>query len=504
MTMHRYFTRRDFTKAGTAAALGMTTAPMAGLAQTPAEGHSNPAQGAAATFPDGFRWGVATSAFQIEGAVKEDGRGPSIWDAYAHTPGKIKDGRNADVASDHYHRYRDDVRLMQDIGVKSYRFSIAWPRIFPNGTGRPNAKGLDFYNRLIDALLEAGIEPFPTLYHWDLPQALQDKGGWQSRDTAKAFADYAGYVAGRLGDRAMNFFTINEFFSFVDIGHRGIDTTVDGKKIRIELAPGLRLSNARLNQVRHNAVLAQGLSVQAIRANGRAGTRCGPADNLSTAVPAIETPEHIKAAETATREMNAGYLTVILEGKYTDGYLAAAGKDAPVFTEEDLKIIASPVDFIGINVYRPAVYVVASERSPGFRPIPFNKSHPRMLSSWHLLGPEVMYWAPRQVQSLWKTKEIYIAENGCAASDEMSAGGNVDDSDRIMFLRNHLAHLRRATAEGVPVKGYFHWSLMDNFEWSDGFTNRFGLVYVDFKTQQRTPKLSAAYFRQAIANNAVV
>jgi beta-glucosidase len=333
---------------------------------------------------------------------------------------------------------------------------------------------------------------------------LQDKGGWQSRDTAKAFADYAGYVAGQLSDRARNFFTINEFFSIVDIGHRGIDIMVDGRKIRIELAPGLRLSNAKLYQVRHNAVLAQGLAVQAIRAHGKAGTKCGPADNLSTAVPAIETPGNIKAAEIATREMNAGYLTVMLEGKYTDAYLAAAGNDAPKFSAEDLKIISSPVDFIGLNVYRPSVYVVASDRPPGFRPIPFNKSHPRMLSSWHLLGPEVMYWAPRQVASLWNIKEIYLTENGCAASDEMSAKGRVDDSDRIMFLRNHLAHLRRATSEGVPVNGYFHWSLMDNFEWSDGFTSRFGLVYVDFKTQKRTPKLSAAYFREAIAKNAVV
>ena len=496
-------TRRDVAKVAGAAALGMTTPRSAGMAQTSAESQPKSVQGAAATFPEGFSWGVATSAFQIEGAVKQDGRGASIWDSYAHTPGKIRNGDNADVAVDHYHRYKDDVRLMQDMGVKAYRFSIAWPRIFPSGTGQPNAKGLDFYRRLIDALLEAGIEPFPTLYHWDLPQALQDKGGWQSRDTAKAFADYAGYMAGALSDRTKHFFTINEFFSFVDIGHRGAEVMVDGRKVRIEHAPGLKLSNAKLNQVRHNAVLAQGLAVQAIRANAIAGTKCGPADNLSTAVPAIETPENIKAAEIATREMNAGYLTVILEGKYTERYLAAAGNDAPNFTEDDLKIISSPVDFIGINVYRPAAYVVASERAAGFRPISFNKSHPRMLSLWHLLGPEVMYWAPRQMQSLWNTKEIYITENGCAASDEISANG-VDDSDRIMFLRNHLAHLHRATAEGVPVKGYFHWSLMDNFEWSDGFTNRFGLVYVDFKTQKRTPKLSAAYFREAIAKNAVV
>jgi beta-glucosidase len=502
--MRKDFTRRDFAKTAGGAALGATTAPSAGLAETSAESQRKPAPGSAADFPEGFAWGVATSAFQIEGAVKEDGRGPSIWDTYAHTPGKIKDGANADIANDHYHRYKDDIRLMRDIGVKAYRFSIAWPRIFPAGTGAPNPKGIDFYRRLIDALLEAGIKPFPTLYHWDLPQALQDKGGWQSRDTASAFADYAGYVAGQLSDRASHFFTINEFFSIVDIGHRGIETMVDGKKVRIELAPGLRLSNAKLYQVRHNAVLAQGLAVQAIRANARAGTKCGPADNLSTAVPAIETADNIKAAEIATREMNAGTLTAILEGKYTDAYIAAAGSDAPKFTAEDLKIISSPVDFIGLNVYRPSVYVVASDRGLGFRPIPFNKSHPHMLSSWHLLGPEVMYWAPRMVAALWNTKEIYLTENGCAASDEMSAQGRVDDSDRVMFLRNHLAHLRRATAEGVPVKGYFHWSLMDNFEWSDGFTRRFGLVYVDFRTQVRTPKLSAAYFRETAAKNAVV
>jgi beta-glucosidase len=503
--MSTNLTKRDFAKVAGAAAFGMTTgAPLAGRAQTSVESRPKSVQGEGAAFPDDFSWGVATSAFQIEGAVKEDGRGASIWDTYAHTPGKIRNGDNADVANDHYHRYKDDVRLMQDLGVKAYRFSIAWPRIFPNGIGQPNPKGLDFYRHLVDALLEAGIEPFPTLYHWDLPQALQDKGGWQSRDTVKAFADYAGYIAGQLSDRVARFFTINEFSSFVDIGHRGVEMMVDGKKVRIEHAPGLKLSNAKLNQVRHNAVLAQGLSVQAIRANAKAGTKCGPADNLSTAVPAIETPENIKAAEIATREMNAGYLTVMLEGKYTDAYLAAAGKGVPKFTEDELKIISSPVDFIGINLYRPSAYVVASERAPGFRSISFNKSHPRMLSWWHLLGPEVMYWAPRQVQALWKAKEIYITENGCAASDELSAEGIVDDSDRIMFLRNHLAHLHRATAEGVPIKGYFHWSLMDNFEWSDGFANRFGLVYVDFKTQKRTAKLSAAYFREAIAKNAVV
>ena len=493
-------TRRDIVRGAGVAVLG--TATSAARAQAPTG--ERPALRLNPRFPDGFRWGVATSAFQVEGAVKEDGRGPSIWDTYTHTPGKIGNGDTADVASDHYHRYKDDVALMRGMGVKAYRFSIAWPRIIPQGSGQPNPKGIDFYNRLVDALLEAGIEPFPTLFHWDLPQAQQDRGGWLSRDTPKAFADYASYVVGKLGDRVKQYFTINEFFSIADIGHRGVEDVVDGRRIRTEFAPGLKLSDAELNQVRHHTILAHGMSVQAIRAAGDPATRCGPADNFSTAVPAIETADNIRAAEIASREMNAGFLTAILEGKYTDKYLADYGKDAPRFTDEDLRIISSPIDFIGLNVYRPSVYVVASEGSSGFRAIPFNKSHPRMLSTWHLLGPEALYWAPRLVHSLWGPREFYIAESGCGASDVVSPAGIVDDSDRIMFLRNSLTHLQRATREGLPVKGYFHWSLMDNFEWSEGFATRFGLVHVDFKTQQRVPKLSAAYFREAAAKNAVV
>ncbi len=495
-------TRRGIVKGAAALGAAQGTAPVA-AAQAAAEEEPPATRPRDLAFPETFIWGVGTSAFQIEGAVKEDGRGPSIWDTYSHTPGKIRDGDTADTACDHYHRYRDDVKQMAALGAKAYRFSIAWPRIFPQGVGQPNPKGIDFYNRLIDALLEFAIEPFPTLFHWDLPQALQDKGGWLSRDTAQAFADYAGYVAGRLGDRVKQYFTTNEFFSFIDIGHRGVEEVIDGQTVRTEFAPGLRLSDADLNQARHIAVLAQGLGVQAIRAHGPAGTKCGPADNVSTAMPAIETLETIKAAETLTREMNAAYLTVILEGKYTDNYLAQAGRNAPRFTPDDLKAISSPVDFIGINAYRPSLYVVATDDGK-FRPLPFARSHPRMLSHWHLLGPETMYWAPRLVHSLWRPKELYIAENGCAASDVISPGGAIDDTDRIMFLRSHLMHLQRATAEGIPVKGYFAWSLMDNFEWSDGFSRRFGLLSVDFKTQKRTPKRSAAYFRGLAARNAVV
>jgi len=456
-------------------------------------------------FPEGFVWGLGTSAYQIEGAVDEDGRGPSIWDTWAHTPGRIRQGHTGDVANDHYHRYREDVALMKSIGAKAYRFSIAWPRIFPKGTGQPNPKGIDFYSRLVDELLAADIEPYATLYHWDLPQVMQDvHGGWQSVETAKAFGEYAGYVAERLSDRVRHFFTINEFRSFVDIGHRGFDVDVAGTETTILHAPGLRLVPAELNQVRHNAVLAHGLAVQAIRARGAAGTRCGPAENIEIAVPAIDTPEHVRAAEVATREMNASYLTVMLEGRYTDAYLEAAGDDAPAFTDEELRTIASPVDFVGINVYRPAVYIVPADDAKGHRAIPFNASHPTMLSPWQILGAEALYWAPRFVRSLWGDREIYITENGCGTSDEIAPDGNVYDSDRIMFLRANLAALQRATAEGIPVKGYFLWSAQDNFEWNDGFGTRFGVIHVDFDTQRRTPKLSAAWFREAAARNAVV
>jgi beta-glucosidase len=498
--MRTHPSRRDVAKAA-AATMFLSSTVREGVAQSANEA-SGP-QSSARRFPTGFYWGTATSAYQIEGAWNEDGKGLSIWDTYAHTPGKITDGSTGDIANDHYHRYKEDVALIKDIGATAYRFSIAWPRIFPAGAGAPNAKGLDFYNRLVDELRAAGIEPFPTLYHWDLPQALQDKGGWQNRDTAKAFGEYAGYMADKLSDRVTHFFTINEFLSFTDGGHRGIEVDVGGKKVTIELAPGLKLSQRELNQVRHHAVLAHGLAVNAIRAKGKSDTKCGPAENINIAVPLIEGPEHIKAAQTATRELNAPFLTVMLEGKYTDLYLKQAGNDAPKFTDDDLKIISSPLDFVGINVYRPMVYVMASDQPPGWREIPLAKSHPKMFSRWHTIGPEVLYWAPKFVELLWNAKEIHITENGCAAEDTLTDDGKVYDTDRIMFLRNCLTQLQRATADGVPVKGYFQWSLMDNLEWNAGFGNRFGIVYVDFQTQKRTPKLSASFFRETARRNAV-
>jgi beta-glucosidase len=446
-----------------------------------------------ARFPEGFRWGTATSAYQVEGAAQEDGRGVSIWDTFCRLPFKIRDGANGDVADDHYHLYKEDVALMKAMGVTTYRFSIAWPRLFPEGRGQPSPKGLAFYDRLVDELLANGIEPFATLYHWDLPQALQDRGGWESRDTAEAFAAYAGFAAAKLGDRVGNFFTLNEIRTFIELGY--------GNGI---FAPGLVLPKARLNQARHHAVLGHGLAVQAVRAHGRGGIRVGMAENIVTALPALETVKDIRAAELATREMNAPYLTVMLEGRYTDAYLAAAGADAPHFTADDLKTISTPVDLVGLNVYEPGAYVRASDAAPGYTTIPLPRSYPHMESRWLTFGPGTLYWAPRHAAALWKVKDIYITENGTSSADEPAADRAVYDLDRVMFLRQYLAQLQRATAEGLPVRGYFAWSLLDNFEWADGYATRFGLHYVDYKTLERTPKLSASFYRNVIARNALV
>src|SRR5689334_24478379 len=330
-------TRRTFAKLAGGAALA-STAQLPSLGSNRATQDSAPRANTGREFPPGFVWGTATASYQVEGAVKEDGRGPSIWDTFSHTPGKVNSDSNGDVANDHYHLYKSDVQLMKALGVKAYRFSIAWPRVLPNGDGPPNPKGLDFYNRLVDELLANGIQPFATFYHWDLPQSLQDRfGGWEGRDTSKAFGDYAGYVAARLTDRVKHIFTINEFGAFIEVGYRwGVH------------APGLKLTGSRLNQTRHHAVLGHGLAVQAIRAAAKPGTKIGLAENISIASPVFETPANIAAAETATREMNAQYLTVIMEGKYTDFYLKQAGAEAPKFTPEELQTISSPLDFVGI------------------------------------------------------------------------------------------------------------------------------------------------------------
>jgi beta-glucosidase len=442
-------------------------------------------------FPAGFLWGSATASYQVEGAVKEDGRGPSIWDTFSHTPGKTFQGDTGDVADDFYHRFPEDVRLMQSLGLKAFRFSVAWPRAYPTGTGTPNPKGLDFYNRLVDALLAAGIQPFCTLFHWDLPQALEDKGGWQNRATSEAFGVYAGYVAKHLSDRVKHFMTMNEMSSFIEIGYRqGVH------------APGLKLPPAGVAQAAHHAVLAHGLGVQAIRANASAGTQVGLADSIVVTCPVIENEQHIAAARIATREENARYLTAVMEGRYTERYLHKLGHDAPKFTDADMKAIGSSLDFVGINCYAPE-FVRADGSAQGYDMVPRPTSYPHMASPWLFVGPEGLYWGPKLVSDVWHPKAIYITENGTSSDDVLTPDGMVLDTDRVMFLRNYLSQLQRAVSEGTPVRGYFLWSLLDNYEWADGYSKRFGIVYVDFKTQKRTPKLSAEFYKNTIAKNYV-
>lgn len=482
--------RRNFLRS--AAAIAATPALSSLSATAAAQSLPTVSTPSARRFPQGFIWGTSTASYQVEGAVHEDGRGPSVWDTFSHTPGKTYQGQTGDVADDFYHRYASDVALMQRLGAKGFRFSIAWPRVFPQGTGAPNPKGLDFYKRLLDALHSAGIEPFCTLFHWDLPQALEDKGGWPNPDTARAFADYAHYTVSQLSDRITHWITMNEFDSFIDGGYGSGDN-----------APGRRLSRRDLAQTRHNAVLAHGLGVQAIRAAATRPVLVGLAEDISGCMPAIEDADHIRAAATALREQNAQYTTVILEGRYTEKYLRDLGPDAPHFTPEELKTISSPLDFFGINIYTTQE-VVPAENPAGYEMVPRPTTYPHMASDWLFVNPQAIYWTPKLVASLWGVKTIYITESGCSSDDVLRPDGRVLDSDRVMYLRNYLGQMQRGIAEGVPIQGYFLWSLLDNYEWGSGYSKRFGITYVDYQTQQRTPKLSYHFYREVISRNTVI
>jgi beta-glucosidase len=478
-------TRRQFGKTvAAAAALAGTSLPELSPAQTSAHTRSG------REFPQGFLWGCATAAYQIEGGVKDGGRGLTNWDVFAHTPGKTHNGDTGDVADDSYHLYKEDVQLLKNLGVSGYRMSIAWARIFPEGKGQPNAAGLDYYNRVIDELLANHITPYVTLFHWDLPNALP--GGWQSRDTSLAFADYAGYVAQHLSDRVKHFMTTNEFTCFTDLGYRVG-----------QFAPGLKLPDGPANQVRHHGILAHGLGVQAIRAHAKGAVQVGLAENAVVYVPVIEDEANIRAAQRATRMGNAPFLTTLMEGKYPDEYLQREGANAPKFEPGDMNAIGSPLDFVGLNIYTPT-YVRADDSTRGYVIEKPQASYPHMASPWLTIGPECIYWGVRNVSELWHPKGIYITENGCSADDVITSEGRIEDTDRLMYLRNHLTNLHRAAAEGYPIKGYFLWSLLDNFEWADGYSKRFGIHYVDFATEKRTPKLSAEWYKQVIAHNAVM
>jgi beta-glucosidase len=435
-------------------------------------------------FPDGFLWGAATSAYQIEGSPLADGAGPSIWQRFAHSPGRTADGDTGDVACDHYHRYAQDVALMHDLGLTAYRFSVSWSRVLPNGTGAVNQKGLDFYERLVDALLQRGIEPSVTLYHWDLPAALDDRGGWLNPDIAHWFADYANVVFRALGDRVPMWTTLNEPWVVTDGGY------LHGK-----LAPGHRnLFEAPLAS--HNLLRAHGMAVQAYRAE--ASRHIGIVVNLEPKYPASEREEDIAAARRADAYMNRQYLDPVMFGRYPHELREIFGEAWPEFNGDDMSLIKQPIDFIGVNYYTRSVVRFEATALPlcavGVR----QPQHAATETGWEVFAPaltRVLLW----VKERYGNHPVYVTENGAAFYDPPTAiDGRVDDPLRVEYLREHLRAAHDAMRQGVDLRGYFAWSLLDNFEWSLGYSKRFGIVHVDYATQTRTPKASARFYADVI------
>ncbi len=446
-------------------------------------------------FPANFVWGAATASYQIEGAWDEDGKGPSIWDTFSHTPGNVTNGDTGNVADDHYHRWREDVALMKSLGLKAYRFSISWPRVLPQGEGKVSEPGLDFYDRLVDELLAGGIQPFVTLYHWDLPQALQDRGGWGNRAIIDQFGCFADIVAQRLGDRVKQWITLNEPHVFAYAGHQaGVH------------APGLR-DLAVANQVAHNALVAHGRAVSVLRALWP-DAQVGITLNLSVAYPASGMPADRQAARVADGQLNRWFLDPLFGRGYPEDMLAFYGDTIPAVEPGDMEVIAAPLDFLGVNYYNNEfVRAVGAGVNPlgvdGLSPEELVKAGYELTEmNWPVMPDglrELLVGLYRQYRPL----AIYITENGAAFSDQVKDGA-VHDERRVEYLKEHFAAARRAISDGVPLRGYFVWSLMDNFEWSHGFSKRFGIVYVDYENQQRIPKDSALYLQRVIQQNAVV
>jgi beta-glucosidase len=437
-----------------------------------------------ADFPKDFFWGAATCAYQIEGAVQEGGRGETIWDRFSHTPGRIRDGNTGDVACDHYHRYRDDIDLMRQMNHNAYRGSIAWARIFPAGSGAPNPAGIDFYQRLVDALLEAGITPWLTLYHWDLPQALQDRGGWANRDTAQHFADYVRIITGYLGDRVKHWITHNEPWCSTILS-----TYLD------MLAPGGR-DLALTLQGAHHVLLSHGLAVRAIR-ESVPGAVIGIAPNYTPAYPASDSPADVAAAHRFDGYFNRWFIEPLAGKGYPPDMWEYYGAHVPDVLPNDQDIIAAPLDFLGLNYYNHAV-VADDPASPNY---PHTRDVPTP-GIWRTADREVypdgMYDMLLRVHRDYAFPALVITENGAALPDTISADGQVHDPDRIRFLQAHFAQAARALAAGIPLKGYFVWSLLDNFEWAAGFSMRYGLTYTDYATQRRIIKDSGWWYRDFI------
>lgn len=441
------------------------------------------------TFPDSFIWGSATSSYQIEGAWDEAGKGESIWDRFSHTPGKIIDGSNANVACDHYHLWPQDIGLMKDLGLQAYRFSIAWARILPQGRGEVNQAGLDFYSRLVDGLLEAGIAPFATLYHWDLPQALQDAGGWPARETADAFVNYADIISRHLGDRVASWTTHNEPWCTSILGHE-----------LGQHAPGMT-DRAAAVRAAHHVLLSHGWAVPVLRAN------CPKAEvgitlNFEIAEPASRSAADLRAATYHDGWFNRWFTDPVFGRGYPSDMLWEYAESFPggfTFVKAgDMESIAAPLDFLGINYYTRRV--LRDESAPDNLPQTRFANGPRTDVGWEIY-PEGLYILLNRLYFDYRPPKLYVTENGASYNVGPDEDGRVRDEQRRLFLRDHMAAAHRAIRNGVPLAGYLVWSLIDNFEWAEGFSQRFGIVWVDYETQQRIPKDSAQWLKQAIASN---
>ena len=458
------------------------------------------------SFPKGFIWGVATASYQIEGAADEDGKGPSIWDTFCQKEGAIWKGQSGDIACDHYHRYKEDVALMKQIGVGAYRFSISWPRVIPQGTGTINRKGLEFYDKLIDELLAAGITPYVTLFHWDYPYELYCRGGWLNQDSSDWFAEYTKVIVEKFSDRVKHWMTLNEPQVFIGLGHQsGL------------FPPGYQLRFAEVLTAVHNVLLAHGKAVQTIRAYSKAKCQVGLAPVGIVSIPATDSPEDIKAAKqtmfsVASKDEtlfsvpsknvwnNTWWLDPIFYGQYPKDGLELFGGDVPLIRDKDMETIHQPLDFFGVNIYRGQTIHASKDGQSEIVPEPVG--FPITAYTWPIT-PEALYWGPRYFWERYKLP-IIITENGISNADWVALDGKIHDPQRIDFLNRYLLQLQKACEDGVEVSGYFQWTFTDNFEWVSGYKPRFGLVYVDYPTQERIPKDSAYWYKDVIASNGAV
>ena len=447
------------------------------------------------SFPDGFLWGVAAAAYQIEGTAGIENGGLSIWDAFARRPGAVFDQHDGSTACDHFHRYPEDAVLIADLGARAYRLSVSWPRVIPGGQGKPSEAGLDFYDRLVDALLERSVEPWVTLFHWDFPLALFHRGGWLNRNSAEWFGEYARAVVSRLGDRVRHWMTHNEPQVFIGLGHGSG-----------EHAPGIRYDRRDMLRAAHHALLAHGRAAEVIRECSAQTPQVGWAPHGTIPYPATSSESDIAAARRAFETVppdgswtfsTPWFSDPVVRGEYPESGLAHFGNEMPPGFENDLPTIAQPLDFFGVNIYQGTPISAGPDGQPQMQKRP--AGHPITMCRWPV-APKVLYWGPLLLHERYG-RPIYITENGCASMDWVHTDGHVHDAGRIDFTTRYLLELRRALEEGVDVRGYFHWSIFDNFEWAEGYRMRFGLIHVDFDTLERIPKDSYSWYQQVILSN---